>query len=396
MARFSNLNDYFLSGVIVLLTFDSIVIPLIRFSFADLTFLTLFAFSLKSKAALNKSFFILLICTPLLIVFNSFLYYNNPYFDYSKINLTKSNLGFLRPIFYTLISIFIFYRFKNSRFDLFKLYKIMAYSGIILSVIVFLQYTAVFPFMYHNNPSFGETGRFTLFKLGYRPTGLSNEASFIGIYLVLILSLILYLKTRIKENLGFVLQRSDVILLFGVFFTTSRLALIVALFLFILKSSFFKKFLGTIIISILLLLNPTTYNRFLILFDGSGDNSTIERFGSNDAYVNAIFSDFNIFGTGYLNANSQVQFFLDPSVDIVLDGRQLPSFSLPLQLSVEFGLFFVITALIIVVIFYRKIIFTLPILSIFLCSFLTGIQNFLFVYFFIAITYYATGYKYYK
>lgn len=396
MAAFSKLNAYFLGAIIVLLTFDSIVIPLLRFSIADLTYLVLLGFSIKNRAALNKNFFIVIICVPLLLILNSFLFYNNSYFDYSNINLFKSNMGFVRPIFYTLLSIFVFHRIKDSKIDLYQIYQVMSISGILLSVIVFLQYTAIFPFMYHNNPSFGETGRFTFFYLGFRPTGLSNEASFIGIYLVLILSLIIYLKTRINESLGFILQRSDLITLLGIFFTTSRLALLIALFLFLIKSSIFKKVIGITIVLVLLLLNPTTYNRFLILFDGSGDNSTIERFGSNDAYFNALISDFKIFGTGYLNANSQVRFFLDPRVELVLDGRQLPSFSLPLQLSVEFGLFFVLSALTCVIVLNRKIIFTLPILAIFLCSFLTGIQNFLFVYFFIAITYYATKYQYHK
>lgn len=379
----------------MLLTFDAIVIPFFRISIADLVFVNLFLVSLNSNLAFLKSVKLLVIYFPLILILNAVIYYMNDYFITSKIDVFKSSSGFIRPFFYSIISMFLFERMKKLEINLESIYLVISKAGIILTVIVFAQYFAFIPIMFHNNPSFGEVGRITDFTLGYRPTGLTNEASFIGIYLVLMLSILVFLKSKIRESLNVWERNYDILLLIGIFFTTSRLALLLALFLLIFKSSFTQKVIGLIMISILLVINASTYNRFLILFDGSGDNSTIERFGSNQAYLDAFFNDLSIKGTGYLNANSKVNYFLDPTVEFVLDGRNLPSFSLPLQLIVEFGLP-IVFFLFFLLILYRKIFFKLPFVAIILCSFLTGIQNFLFVYFFFSLALYVTNNKYHS
>jgi hypothetical protein len=385
-------NIVLFSIIIILLTFDSIVLPGARLSIADISLVSLMYFTGINNFFLKRLLVLLLIIIFILFVNTLFIARSIEYSHHS-ISIINSNLGFLRPFFFLVFSINVFSFLKKHEFTISQVYNSFAIGGIILSMIVFFQFLGISPPMYHNNPSFGEIGRFTHFSQGFRPTGLTNEASFIGIFLILILSLVLYIKNKYIFELKGVLKYSDLIILLGVFFTTSRLALILGGLIFILKASFKFRIFGLLLILIFYILDPSNFSRLDVLIDGSGDNSTIERFGSNQAYYETIVNSPSLLGTGYLNANSLVYQYIDPKVDLVLVDRQLPSFSLPLQIIVEFGLIG-LSFVIMVIHLFRKTTYTLPFLAVLLCSFLTGIQNFIFIYFFIAALAYVQRHSY--
>lgn len=387
--------SFILPFLIVLMTFDSIVFPFIRLSIADLIFIFISFNNRISKIAIKKIFyFLMFFCVPLIII-NTFQLIYNQTLHINTVSVINSNFGFIRPILYTVLSINFYQSLINKQYNIEKLFKCFSIAGIVLTLIVFFQFLGLsFP-MYHNNPSFGEIGRWTFFNLGYRPTGLSNEASFVGIYLILILSLVIYLKSRLQSaSLGF-LKYSDLIIIAGVFFTTSRLALLVGAFFFLLKASLRLKLIGLFLISSLFYFNTSTIDRFNVFFDGSEDNSTLERFGSNLAYIDALKDQKSFIGTGYLNANSVVSKHIDSKVELILGNRTLPSFSLPLQIAVEFGFFGIIIIFFSFVVL-KKTTFSLPFLAFLSCSLLTGVQNFLFTYFFITIVVYVRNNSHFK
>lgn len=366
--------------LIFMSSFDSFVIPYTRFSIADLTLfsiLIIVGFSKKTFIFSMRRVLTFWLCFIILSIVNSVGYQVTYDLNVSFIN---SITGVFRPLFFSLIAA-LFYAYLKLRMFNYELVCLsFLLSGALISGFVFFQYLGLFPPMYFNNPAFGEVGRWMSFSEGWRPTGLTNEASFVGIYIVLVMVFAFYVK-----SVRFVKYAN--ILLFicslGCFFTTSRLALIISLLIsfFYLKPKYrFILFLPMIIT----LVSFFDMGRFYNLLSFDGDASTIERYGSNISYIKAWLDNIISFMPGYLNANVMVYGYVDPIVVKVLDNRELTAFSLPLQMLVEFGSIGCFALLILIYLLNKDWFFSFFCLVFFFVSLTTGIQNFLFVYIYIA------------
>jgi hypothetical protein len=273
---------------------------------------------------------------------------------------------------------------KVSRVTIFNAFKIFL---IISFIVVAAQYYGIFPALYNNNPSFSETGRWTVFSEGYRPTGLTNESSFFANFLVLAAGHLLNNKVW---GLKYKYQNENLIiflLILTAFFSTSRIAILYIFFLLLFFNPSIWKFLTVVMIALIAIMyDENLLHRLTNLLTMDGDASTFERYGNILGYIYAIVNFEWIVGTGYMNSSRIVldnlpYNFFDAELNSIV------SFSLPLQIALEFGLF----SLPLFYIFFSQLIgkkINLPYLSIMLVSLSTGMQNFLFFYIFIGITIY--------
>ncbi|MCJ8217236.1 hypothetical protein [Aeromonas veronii] len=370
----------YLIALITLSSYDSLVLPGVRLSVADTSVLFLvllsgFSLSFFKNNAIKLLFFWLVVL--LSSILNSLGYELT---SGVSVSFIKSISGLLRPIFFSMLAALFLSNIQGRKTNTDVICFSFLFAGCIVSFIVALQFFGLYPAMYFNNPSFGEVGRWMLFSEGWRPTGLSNEASFVGIYILLMMTFSFYLKSEIykrKVNVMFFICS------LGCFFTTSRIA-----FVFSLALMFFKiKGWWRIFIFIPILMMIYAFfdlTRITNLFEFSGDASTLERYGSNIAYYHAWINNILGFSPGYLNGEVLVSNYIDPLVLEVLNGRDLPAFSTPLQLLVEFGASSVILFFLLVHHFTRGWLFSYFFVTILCVSMTTGIQNFLFVYIFIA------------
>lgn len=369
-------------------TFDAITIPGARLSLADCAMIFSFAVVGFTRATLRRCLYFLLWITPIIISVNAVVFF---FYEASVVGKgTEFGAlvsGFVRPILFVLISICFYGMLEKEKFSKQEIQFAISIASLLLSVVIILQYFGVAPPMYHNNPSFGETGRFTVFSEGWRPTGLSNEASFVGIFLFLMFVASLRAARQDAKWEWFGPKTGVFITLIGCFFTTSRLSLLLAVVFLMMQKPSLKKSL--MFASLFLVVTPfLDIGRFQNIFVFDGDASTIERYGSFFAYSSALLDPANLFGTGYLNSGTAVLPYIDPIVLQVLEGRQLPAFSLPLQLFVEFGPILCITLFAVFWIKWRHLISDIRFYAVIVVSFVTGIQNFLFVYIFITLVFY--------
>lgn len=384
-----NTTQLSLSLLIILSTYDSLVLPLIRISIADAAVVVFIFFIGITGRGFYQSIWITFISFACMIGANAIIYAFSTIVHGGDFDAKLLISGFLRPALYVILAINLYYGLALKKISLDKFYIALSTAGVVLSLIVMAQFFSYWPPHYHNNPSFGESGRWTLFSEGWRPTGLSNEASFAGIFLALILSLQIYIKNKISLREDILLSVSPYLTLLGCYFTTSRISLILGLLVIVLNLRAKIKLVVIPLSALVIIMfgESVVPDRYLNILAFNGDPSTLERYGSAIAYINAIFSGDYFFGTGYLNGSNIAMKFLDPAVIFVLDDRELPAFSLPLQVLLEFGVpifLFVLTLL------YKKISsMTDPLLFVLLASAITGIQNFVFVYIFISLVIYA-------
>ena len=376
----ANQSFFYLIALITLSSFDSLILPGVRLSVADISvfFLVLssgFSLSFFKKNAIKLFLFwgVVLISS----IINSLGY---EAISGVSVSFIKSVSGLLRPIFFSMLAALFLSNIQGRKTNSDTICFSFLLSGCIVSLIVALQFFGLYPAMYFNNPSFGEVGRWMSFSEGWRPTGLSNEASFVGIYILLMMTFSFYLKNKIykgKVNVMFFICS------LGCFFTTSRIAFVFSLVLMFFKIKGWWRI--CIFIPILMMIYAFfDLTRITNLFEFSGDASTLERYGSNIAYFRAWVDNILGFSPGYLNGGALVSNYIDPLVLGVLNGRDLPAFSTPLQLLVEFGASSVILFFILVHYFTRNWLFSYFFVTLLCISMTTGIQNFLFVYIFIA------------
>jgi len=376
-------------SLVVLSTFDSVVIPYLRLSVADISIIgVLFALGV-SKQGMHRSIYYLIIGVGIFFIVNSIVYLTHTILHEETFELRQLFRGILRPVLFIFLAINLYYSLRKCNIDGRRLYAALSIGGGLLTIIVLTQYTGHWPAQYHNNPAFSESGRWTFFNEGWRPTGLSNEASFVGIFLVLILSLQIYLKENIALGKSKLLAIAPYITLIGCFLTTSRIAFLIGVFLLIIHMRLgYKLLFISIAILFILFFENFVPVRILALGSFDGDASTLVRYGSNLAFINAILSGNYILGVGYLNGSNVAMQYANPAVLEAHGDLILPAFSVPLQLMLELGLPLFFLALFILI-YKRKCIFTLPIITVMLASLVTGIQNFVFVYIFISLAVYA-------
>jgi hypothetical protein len=383
-----NLYQLLVGLLLVGATFDAIVIPVIRLSIADCVLaFSLIAFGFSRDTPRRFTYFLFWIA-PIILIGNAAIFF---FYEASKVgrgfDLALLITGFIRPFTFVLIAIGFYGQLEKWQFSSKDIASAVVWAGCLLSLVVLLQYIGLFPSMFHNNPSFGETGRFTIFAEGWRPTGLSNEASFVGIFLFLLFAYVACSKANTPGTQKSPVQWPELVIFAGCFFTTSRLALLLAAIFLILQNPSFKK--GVLIAIIGVTVLPfLDLSRFGNVFVFDGDASTIERYGSFFAYVAALADPATLFGTGYLNSGTAVLPYIDPLVIQVLGDRQLPAFSLPLQLLVEIGPLFCSFGLFYCVLKWRHHFRDQRLYAVIVTSLLTGIQNFIFIYIFVALVIY--------
>lgn len=383
-----NLKHIAFGFLLVAATFDAIVIPGIRLSVADCAMLSSLAAFGFTRETIRRCIYFAIWVFPIVLMLNAVVFL---FFEAGNVtkNVDFSSLlsGFVRPAFFILLSICFYGQMEKYRFSRSDIYSVIIWAGLSLSFIVFLQYIGVFPSMYHNNPSFGEAGRYTVFAEGWRPTGLTNEASFVGIFLFLLF--VASSQTQVKNLARAIVVRewAPIMIFCGCFFTTSRLAVLLAVVFALLQKPSLKK--GVLLVLGGLAVIPLLdISRFGNVFAFDGDASTIERYGSLFAYWEALGDPATLFGTGYLNSSSVVLPHIDPIVLQVLGERQLPAFSLPLQLLVELGPILCGFIIILCLLKWRASFNDRRLYAVIVVSFLTGIQNFLFIYVFVALVFY--------
>jgi hypothetical protein len=384
-SRFFSVGIGFL---IALASFDAIVLPGIRLSVADLSLLIAIMALGFHASTIRAAAFFWGVMVPIILLINSaiFLFHealsNSAYADYSLLIS-----GFLRPIFFTTIAIFFYGMLRDRLLTKSDIERSIQVAGLVLSVVVALQYFKLFPLMYHNNPSFGESGRFTVFAEGWRPTGLTNEASFVGIFLFLLFVASIARPRDGDSSPGYREFVPPAIVFVGCLLSTSRISLALSVAFVIFRKPSAKR-LALILLAVPLLLPYVDMTRLENMMVFNGDASTIERYGSFFAYIGALTDASNFFGTGYLNSTSMVMRYADPLLLKVLGDRSLPAFSLPLQLMVELGPGMFLLLVLIGMMKYRKQIFDVRIIAVFAAAAVTGVQNFLFVYIYIAVVVY--------
>lgn len=375
--------------LIVLSTFDAVVLPYLRLSIADISIIAMLFIMGITRRGMITSLKFLLIPIPLALGANAINYLTfaiNHHLEFDKTLLIS---GFIRPTFFTILAINLYHTLKYIKIDLEQISRGISIGVLAISTIVFMQFIGYWPAQFHNNPSFGESGRWTIFQEGWRPTGLSNEASFVGIFLVLLLSLQLYIKELTPFSKAAYHKYAPLFTLLGCFFTTSRLSLLLGLCVLALQSRMNFKFLALFVVLLTIPFSDTgLLNRFSNLSSFDGDASTIERYGSTLAYTDAILSGNYILGTGYLNGSNVALKYAAPLVVQELGDRSLPAFSLPLQIVLELGLPLTIIILISLALKMRRY-SAWPLFTVLLCSFFTGIQNFVFAYIFISLSMYV-------
>ena len=385
-----NRNVVGLFLAISLATFDSLVLPYTRLSIGDIAILIYTIYMGHSKNGYNLSLKLLFIYFPLLLCINAIVYFQYIIFENSVIQPSLMIFGFLRPLYFSLMAIKVYYGFKIRRLTLRDIYMAISLASAFLTIVVILQYFGKWFPQFYNNPAFGETGRWAYFSEGWRPTGFTNEASFVGIFLVLMLALQLdLLKFSETEYVGLIYKAAPFVTVLGCVFTTSRISLVMALILAIFRAS--KKYKILIIVALIPIFmwsESELIPRLANLLRYNGDPSTIERYGSSLAYANAILSGKYFFGTGYLNGVEAASKYMDPAVREVLKDRNMPSFCLPLQALLEFG----VPLTIFVGFFAFKILrkyFSTSVMALCACSLVTGLQNFLFVFVFSSLMAYV-------
>ena len=374
--------------LLVLTTFDAVVVPGVRLSIADLSLLLGILIAGFHGETLRRLGLFFGAVVPLVLVVNAAIFFVYlAWSDGAVQDFTRLISGFVRPILFVTLAILFYGILDSQKVTSEDIGVAIKYAGILLSFIVILQYAGVAPPMFHNNPSFGESGRFTVFSEGWRPTGLTNEASFVGIFLFLIfISSIFYRKAGgtggvWRENIP------SGIIFCGCLASTSRIALLLAvIFVFLRKPTFGRIFLLGLAVPIVFAFVDLSRFQNMLVFDG--DASTIERYGSLFAYTNTLLDPANFFGTGYLNSVELVNNYADPMVMKVLGDRKLPAFSLPLQLLVELGPLVFMLLFLFLFLKYKRYMLDVRIIAVIVASALTGIQNFLFIYVFISLVIY--------
>lgn len=382
------LRSLALGTLITAATFDALTVPVARLSIADCSMLlTVGAFGVN-RDTLRRSCYFLFWIVPIVLLINAaiFFFYQARSAEVAA-DLSLLGSGFVRPIFFVLMSIGFYGVLERKKFSSAEIHQGVAFAAFLITAVVVLQYFGIAPPMYHNNPSFGETGRYTVFSEGWRPTGLTNEASFVGIFIFLLFVTAVRASEK-SSHWHFLSARFCLVVAFlGCFFTTSRLALLLAVAVLVMQRPSFKKIFISIFL-LLLVLPFLDIDRFQNVLAFEGDASTIERYGSLFAYASALVDPACIWGTGYLNSGAVISSHISALVLGVLGDRQLPAFSLPLQLAVELGPIVFLGLVLFVWIKWIRHIRDIRLNAVILVSFLTGIQNFIFVYIFVALVFY--------
>lgn len=365
--------------------FDGLTIPAIRLSVGDIGTLGMLLVLGGRFTTFKKCLLKVVIFWSLIIFFSIINSVGFSAFDEMSVSIIKSLSGMLRPVFFSILGCMFIAsldKYKMSSRDISISFLI---AGCLLSIIVIFQYLGISPPAYLNNPAFGESGRWVDFSEGWRPTGLTNEASFVGIFLTLILTFCILITKNISGS------RVNLILIIinmGTLLSTSRLGLVTSLlvtFIILRPTQRIMLFFPVVILLYLFIDTSRLFN--LLSFDG--DASTLERYSSSYYYFLAFIDNIFSFSPGYLNGNVLVGRYLDRDLLTLLDGRSLPSFSLPLQLFLEFGVCEIGVIFLFLMKFIKKWFFSFFFLILLLLSMTTGIQNFLFVYIYIAGSIYA-------
>lgn len=387
MKGISGLN-FIIGFLLVLATFDSVVVPFFRLSIADIVMLVSLPLLGIRFSNLEISFTKLAKTIAMIFIINTiaFLSYE-AWRAESDAEYSLLISGFLRPILFTNLAFLFYAALHSNKISKEDLYKSIHVGGCILAFLVILQYFGLFFPTYHNNPSFGEIGRWNYTSLGWRPTGLSNEASFVGVYLVLFFSGSLwYLKSKCGRNKLYY-SISSFFIFIGCVLSTSRIALLLAcLVYFVFFPNMLRSLFGIFILIVWGSFQDLSRYRNLLAF--GGDASTIERYGSIFSYLASLKDPRDFFGTGYLNSRGLISKHIDSAVIMVLKDRSLPAFSLPLQLAVDFGPLLFLVFCFYVIVMYKKELSNIKLVPILLVSIVTGIQNFLFCYIFFALVIY--------
>lgn len=386
--RNSSLHNFCLGLLIVMTTFDAVVLPVIRLSIGDVCMLLAVLVAGLERNTIRRLSLFGGGVVPTVLILNAAIFFI--YLAFSNAtdqDLGKLISGFIRPFFFVTLAIIFYGMLESKKINDADLSFIVKVAGVILSWIVVMQYLGIAPPMYHNNPSFGEVGRFTFFSEGWRPTGLTNEASFVGIFLFLLFIGSIAYRSDDKIIGRWRNQIASGIIFIGCLASTSRIAVILAALFIVFRKPTFQKLavFSFVVPGVFAFLDLSRFENIL-MFDG--DASTIERYGSLFAYLDALLDPANVFGTGYLNSVELVSKYIDPIVSSVLGDRTLVAFSLPLQLAVELGPFLFLTILIVAYFKFNRYLRDIRVLAVLLASTLTGVQNFLFIYIFISMVIY--------
>lgn len=290
--------------------------------------------------------------------------------EYPDIPTVRSFMSLNRPLFYILIIPVRNYISSSLPYDTYKekFLKYLAYSGIIPSIAVILQYLSIGFIVIHNNPSYSENAFKVISYTGIRPVGLSNEAA--GHCYELFFCLIGLFYCYYQKYLS----KSSFFLLYSLFCVSVILSISrTGLLFFIAYSAYaymkhagfsmkrivcllFIGVLGFLLLSNLQIGGFNLFERLLSTADVEADASTIERYGLAHALVNLAIDKSMLLGIGIYNYFYYLKSYLPDYMNSITyeRGFALPSFNFIIQLWAEFGLPLFLLFIYIIIKYIRK------------------------------------------
>lgn len=290
--------------------------------------------------------------------------------EYPDIPTVRSFMSLNRPLFYLLIIPVRNYISSSLPYDIYreKFLKYLAYSGIIPSIAVILQYLSIGFIVVHNNPSYSENAFRVVSYIGIRPVGLSNEAAghCYELFFCLIGLFYCYYQKYLSKKSFFLLYSLFCV---SVILSISRTGLLFFIaysaYAYMKHSGFsMKRIVGLLSIGVLgfLLLSNlqiggfNLFERLLSTADVEADASTIERYGLAHALVNLAIDKSMLLGVGIYNYFYYLKSYLPDYMNSIIyeRGFPLPSFNFIIQLWAEFGLPLFLLFIYIIIKYIRK------------------------------------------
>lgn len=275
--------------------------------------------------------------------------------EYPTPPILRSIMSLNKPLYYLLLIPVGNFLIKNNSlgYNNEKFLKYLAYSGIIPSIMVVIQWLALGAFIIHNNPSYSENDLRVAYYYGERAVGLSNEAA--GHCFELFFCFIGLVHCQVRK----ILPKNTVIILYILFFssvimTISRTGMVFfigysvyAYFKYSRKSKLKKIIISLTAISVLVTILSSLkfngfnlYERLLSTADVNSDLSTLERYGLADAMLGLFIDKGVVFGVGIYNYFYYIKDYIPNYMSVIVYdyGFPLPSFNFVVQLMAEYGL----------------------------------------------------------
>ena len=234
--------------------------------------------------------------------------------------------------------------FISRRVDIAKYFKIyLAWSALLPTIAVILQFAGIECRMFFNNPSFSDKA---IWASPTRPFGLSYEASFYAIMCFLSFIGVYYVNRERLFN-KWLCYLLFILYFVGVALCFSRTGLLILLLFVFIKNvgSYSLKKIVVLGLLVIVLVNVSVFglslvDRILSSFSINSDASTFERFGSMLGLLNLFWEKGLVLGVGIFNYTFYLYEYMPQAVISYMHFHKssvIVSFNFILQLAAEWG-----------------------------------------------------------